>query len=78
MLAACVEQPTRVADETLPFMGVVETTMREGIPARIARISFSGERAFEVYVPSDFGPTVMQSLWAVSYTHLTLPTIYSV
>lgn len=63
VLAACVEQPTRVADETLPFMGVVETTMREGIPARIARISFSGERAFEVYVPSDFGPAVMQSLW---------------
>ena len=63
VLAACVEQPTRVADETLPFMGVVETTMREGIPARIARISFSGERAFEVYVPSDFGAAVMQSLW---------------
>ena len=63
VLAACVEQPTRVSDEALPFMGVVETTMRGGIPARIARISFSGERAFEVYVPSDFGPAVMQSLW---------------
>ena len=63
VLTACVEQPTRVSDEALPFMGVVETTMREGIPARIARISFSGERAFEVYVPSDFGPAVMQSLW---------------
>jgi len=63
VLAACVEQPTRISDEALPFMGVVETTMREGIPARIARISFSGERAFEVYVPSDFGPAVMQSLW---------------
>ncbi|MGB1714618.1 MAG: sarcosine oxidase subunit alpha family protein [Arenicellales bacterium] len=63
VLAACVEQPTRVSDEALPFMGVVETTMRDGIPARIARISFSGERAFEVYVPSDFGPAVMQRLW---------------
>ena len=63
VLTACVEQPTRVSDEALPFMGVVETNMREGIPARIARISFSGERAFEVYVPSDFGPAVMQSLW---------------
>ena len=63
VLTACVEQPTRVSDEALPFMGVVETTMREGIPARIARISFSGERAFEVYVPSDFGPAVMQRLW---------------
>jgi|TARA_E500000331_G_scaffold106889_2_gene103720 heterotetrameric sarcosine oxidase alpha subunit len=63
VLTACVEQPTRVSDEALPFMGVVETNMREGIPARIARISFSGERAFEVYVPSDFGPAVMQRLW---------------
>ena len=31
VLAACVEQPTRVSDEALPFMGVVETTMRDGI-----------------------------------------------
>jgi sarcosine oxidase subunit alpha len=44
-------------------MGVLETTLKGGIPCRIARISFSGERAFEVYVPSDFGPTVMQALW---------------
>ena len=47
-------------------MGVVQASMRGGIPARIARISFSGERAFEVYVPSDFGPEVMQNLWDVA------------
>ena len=63
VLESCTEDPGCVADSTLPFMGVLETTLKGGIPCRIARISFSGERAFEVYVPSDFGPTVMQALW---------------
>jgi len=66
VLEACVEEPALVSDGELPFMGVVETTMRGNIPARIARISFSGERAFEVYVPSDFGPAIMQNLWDVA------------
>ena len=66
VLAACVEEPTLVSDQALPFMGVVQTSMQGGIPARIARISFSGERAFEVYVPSDFGPEIMQNLWDVA------------
>jgi sarcosine oxidase subunit alpha len=44
-------------------MGVLETTLKGKVPCRIARISFSGERAFEVYVPSDFGPDIMDALW---------------
>ena len=38
-----------VEDAALPFMGVIETTVA-GLAARVARISFSGERAYEVYV----------------------------
>ena len=44
-------------------MGVVETTLVGDIPCRIARISFSGEMAFEVYVPSDFAAPLMDQLW---------------
>ena len=53
------------SDEAFPFMGVVETTLRHGkrdIACRIARISFSGERAFEIYVPSDSGAQIWSSL----------------
>ena len=65
-LEACVEDSGVVSDQTLPFMGVVETTLKGGIPCRIARISFSGEMAFEVYVPSDYATATMDLLWGVA------------
>jgi len=43
-----------VSGEALPHMGVMETQW-SGLPVRIARLSFSGELAFEVYVPADAG-----------------------
>lgn len=45
----------------LPVMGAVETTVGE-IPARIIRISFSGELAFEIYVPSSRGAQLWEAL----------------
>ena len=65
-LEACVEDSGVVSDQTLSFMGVVETTLKGGIPCRIARISFSGEMAFEVYVPSDYATATMDLLWGVA------------
>ncbi len=43
-----------VTNEALPFMGYVEGDFF-GIKARIFRISFSGELAYEINVESDFG-----------------------
>jgi sarcosine oxidase subunit alpha len=45
---------TDVSKEGLPFMGFVEGNLF-GVPARIFRISFSGELAYEVNVESDNG-----------------------
>ena len=66
VLAACVLDADAVSDEALPFMGVAETRLKGNIPCRIARISFSGERAFEVFVPSDYGPALMDLLWGAA------------
>ena len=66
VLEACVIDPALVSNEACPFMGVIETTLIGAIPSRIARISFSGELAFEVYVPSDYGPTMMDLLFNAS------------
>ncbi len=57
-------------DDALPFMGILRAPVRvEGgsVPALIARISFSGEMAYEVYVPSDFGP----ALWRAAHERVT-------
>ena len=39
-----------VSNEAFGFMTFRETTLASGIPARVCRISFSGELAFEVNV----------------------------
>lgn len=66
VLSACVENPEVMANEAFPFMGVIETTLKGGIPCRIARISFSGEMAYEAYVPSDYANALMDLLWGVA------------
>ncbi len=66
VLAACVADPNAIGNEALPFMGIVETRLTGDIPCRIARISFSGERAYEVYVPADYGPPLMDLLWGAA------------
>ena len=66
VLEACVQDPAVVSNDNLPFMGVTESILKDDIPCRIARISFSGELAFEVYVPADFGPAAMDLLWGIT------------
>lgn len=44
-----------VSKEAFPFMAFRETTLANGIPARICRVSFSGELAFEVNVENFYG-----------------------
>ena len=66
VLAAGVKDSADVSNEALPFMGVIETTLKTGISCRIARISFSGEMAYEIYVPSDYSAELMDRLWAAA------------
>ncbi len=63
VLNNCVEDPSLITNENFPFMGVISTFLKGKIPCRIARISFSGELAFEVYIKSDFANTMMDLLW---------------
>lgn len=65
-IATCLEDPDAISAENLPFMGVIETCLKGGIKCLIARISFSGELAYEVYVPADNGEAMMDLLWAAS------------
>jgi sarcosine oxidase subunit alpha len=52
-----------VSNEALPYMGVAETTI-QGVRARIFRISFSGELAYEINVPAGYGEAVWELLMA--------------
>jgi methylglutamate dehydrogenase subunit C len=48
--------------ETVPYLAAVNITVLGGIEARLFRISFSGEHAYELAVPADFGSAVARAL----------------
>jgi heterotetrameric sarcosine oxidase alpha subunit len=50
-----------VSDTALPHMGVVEVQV-DGVPLRLLRLSFSGELAYELYVPADRGVALWERL----------------
>ncbi|MCV2869253.1 sarcosine oxidase subunit alpha family protein [Defluviimonas sp. WL0002] len=50
-------------DADFPFMGCGEIEIR-GVPARLFRISFSGEAGYEIAVPSRFGEGLFRDLVA--------------
>ncbi|WP_432117511.1 sarcosine oxidase subunit alpha family protein [Streptomyces sp. bgisy032] len=53
---------TDLSAEAFPFMSFRETTLASGIPARICRISFSGELAYEINVSSWYGLAVWEQV----------------
>lgn len=53
-----------VANESFPFMAFRDTTLASGIPARVCRISFSGELAFEINVSGWYGQQVWEDIYA--------------
>ncbi|MDN2567561.1 sarcosine oxidase subunit alpha family protein [Aquibium sp. A9E412] len=71
VLAACVTG-TAVDNETLPFMGIVRGAI-DGAPVTICRLSFSGERAYEVYCGAGHGLAVWEALMEAGAAHGIVP-----
>jgi sarcosine oxidase subunit alpha len=46
-----------ISNEAFPYMAACAVTVR-GVPGRLFRLSFSGELAYELAVPSRFGPAL--------------------
>jgi methylglutamate dehydrogenase subunit C len=49
-------------DETVAYMAAKEISILSGMKARLFRISFSGEHAYELSVPADYGNMVARAL----------------
>jgi methylglutamate dehydrogenase subunit C len=50
-----------LSNEVLPHMGICEHEI-DGTPVRVLRLSFSGELAYEVYVPADRGTAMWERI----------------
>ena len=51
-----------LSNDGFPFMACAECTVFGGTPARLFRISFSGELAYEVAVPARYGDAMIRGL----------------
>jgi sarcosine oxidase subunit alpha len=51
-----------ISNEAFAHMSVAECSVM-GVPARLFRMSFTGELGFEVNVPADYGPAVWKAIW---------------
>lgn len=62
VLARIVDARFDISNEAFPYLGAAELAALGGIPARLFRISFSGELAYEIAVPARFGDALARTL----------------
>ena len=62
LLQKIVDPAHDLSNEGFPFMACANVTVCGGLRARLFRISFSGELAFEIAVPSRYGDALMRRL----------------
>ncbi|WP_027527309.1 sarcosine oxidase subunit alpha family protein [Bradyrhizobium sp. Ec3.3] len=64
VLRGIVDAKHDISNEAFPYLAAREISVGGGIPARLFRISFSGELAYELAVPADYGQAMMRALMA--------------
>jgi sarcosine oxidase subunit alpha len=57
-----------LSDDAFPHMSVREGHIC-GVPTRLFRMSFTGDRGYEINVPADFGRAVWEAVWAEGGKH---------
>ncbi|WP_170330232.1 sarcosine oxidase subunit alpha family protein [Ruegeria arenilitoris] len=62
LLQKIVDPEFDISNEAFPFMACGEVTVCGGLRARLFRISFSGELAYEIAVPTRYGDAMMRAL----------------
>lgn len=62
LLEKIVDPEIDISNEAFPFMACANITVCGGVRARLFRISFSGELAFEIAVPTRYGDAMIRAL----------------
>ncbi|MCC5954481.1 MAG: sarcosine oxidase subunit alpha family protein [Natronohydrobacter sp.] len=64
LLQKIVDPAFDISNDAFPFMACAEITVCNGCPARLFRISFSGELAYELAVPTRYGDALIRRIMA--------------
>jgi heterotetrameric sarcosine oxidase alpha subunit len=62
VLQGVVDPAHDLSNAAIPYLAAGDVTVCGGTPARLFRLSFSGELAYEVAVPARFGETMMRAI----------------
>ena len=62
LLEKLIDPKEDISNDTFPFMACGTILICGGVKARLFRISFSGELAFEIAVPARYGNSMMRAL----------------
>jgi len=62
VLQGVVDPAHDLSNAAFPYLAAGDVTVCGGAPARLFRLSFSGELAYEVAVPARFGETMMRAI----------------
>ena len=73
LLSKVIDAPFDLSNDAFPFMACSELTICGGTPARLFRISFSGEMAYEIAVPARFGNAMMGVLMEAGKEYDAVP-----
>jgi heterotetrameric sarcosine oxidase alpha subunit len=73
VLAPLLDAPFNLSNAAFPYMAVGELTLCGGIPARLYRLSFSGELAYEIGVPARYGDALARALMQVGVPFGIIP-----
>jgi len=57
-----VDSSTDLSNEAFPYMAARAVTLNGGVSARLFRISFSGELAYEIGVPNRYGDAMIRAI----------------
>ncbi|MHB0773023.1 sarcosine oxidase subunit alpha family protein [Bradyrhizobium sp. 1.29L] len=73
VLRAVVDSEHDISNQSFPYLAAGELTVGGGIPARLFRISFSGELAYELAIPADYGEAMMRALMSAGEPYNITP-----
>ena len=62
VLQSVVDPSFDISNDAFPYLAAGEVTVCGGTPARLFRLSFSGELAYEVAVPARFGDALIRKI----------------
>ncbi|WP_246209496.1 sarcosine oxidase subunit alpha family protein [Pikeienuella piscinae] len=64
LIGKLVDEGVDISNEAMPYMGCAPVSICGGVKARLFRLSFSGELAYEIAVPARYGHDLMEALVA--------------